>query len=135
MRHPRFRQSARAAGLLVLASSTTLLTSCASSDPAAGSATKGFVVIYADQPPTGAQVFVDGQLRGTLSSSYSNGSPGCFGPDQISAPEGTVVLTIFKDHTYAIDVKYTNGTSDHLDLEATASVIEAFCYQIGTHPN
>lgn len=111
------------------------LASCASSDPAAGSATKGFVVIYADQPPTGAQVFVDGQLRGTLTSSYSNGSPGCFGPDQVSAPEGTVVLTIFKGNTYAIDVKYTNGTSDHLDLEATASVIDAFCYQIGTHPN
>ena len=125
----------RALSLAFLACASCL-SGCASSDPAAeSSATKGFVVIYADQPPTGAQVSVDGQLRGTLSASYSNGAPGCFGPDQISAPEGTVVLTVFKGHTYAIDVQYPNGTQDHLDLEATASVIEAFCYKIGTHPN
>ena len=112
------------------------LTGCIpSEDDGGGGATKGYLVIYADQAPTGAQVYVGGQLRGTLSASYSNGSPGCFGPDGISAPVGTVVVTLFLDMTYPLDVQYTNGTSDHLDLVATQDVIDAFCWQIGTHPN
>ena len=109
------------------------MASCTTED--GGGATKGFMVIYADQPPTGAQVLVGGQLRGTLTASYSNGSPGCFGPDGVSAPVGTVTLPIFLGETYAVDVQYTNGTSDHVDITATQQIIDGFCYQIGTHPN
>jgi hypothetical protein len=113
----------------------SVLSGGCASDSSDSGATKGYLVIYADQPPTGAEVYVGGQLRGSLSASYSTGSPGCFASDGISAPVGTVVMPLFLGQTYALDVHYTNGTSDHLDLAATQDVIDAFCYQIGTHPN
>lgn len=120
--------------VMMSAVGTLLLGGCAS-DPDESGATKALLVIYADQPPTGAQVFIDSQLRGTLTASYSNGSPGCLGPDGTSDPIGTVVVPIFVGKTYAIDIQYTNGTSDHDDLVATQELINSFCYQIGTHPN
>lgn len=111
-----------------------LLAACGTSE-GSGGATKGFQVIYAETPVTGAQVTINGQFRGTLTASYSNGSPGCFGPDGVSPPEGTVVTAVFLDQTYVIDIEYTNGTSDHAELVATQDLIDAFCWQIGTHPN
>jgi hypothetical protein len=121
---------------ILLSLLSVLVVGCTSSDDDDSSgATKGYLVIYADQPPTGAQVYVSGQLRGTLTASYSNGSPGCFGPDGVSAPTGTVVVTLFVGQTYPLDIRYTNGTSDQEDFVASQDVIDAFCYRIGTHPN